>query len=356
MLLLGTQAKGNAAQVGAAVYGYAAERVELDSVLISDSHDHGNFGAIYLGQGSHFFASGLTLADSVGGNSLMQMSGASTASLLYSILYQPGYSVLFKDAASTVTAACVLAHEVFPFTGEVRVDSLFLLYSLAGRLHLATHEPCRGCLRRYRGAGTRCPCPAARGGLAGCPRPGMARTTSARSNCRHLHRGFLPMVSNSQDANPVRQSAGRSANYARLRELFDACVDLPEGDRLAFIERNVTDEAMRVELALMLAQDESPANPFATAPLQKLGELMDDGIAALPDLIGSHCGPFRLMRLIGSGGQGAVYLGERGEGQSLRAAGRGEIAARGDPRGRPAPLSARSATFSGASLTQGLRV
>lgn len=128
------------------------------------------------------------------------------------------------------------------------------------------------------------------------------------------------MVSNSQDANPARQPAGRSANYARLRELFDACVDLPEGDRLAFIERNVTDEAMRVELALMLAQDESPANPFATAPLQKLGDLMDDGIAALPDLIGSHCGPFRLMRLIGSGGQGAVYLGERDDGEFVQQA------------------------------------
>lgn len=121
VLLLGTQAKGNAAQVGAAVYGYAAERVELDSVLIADSHDRGNFGTVYLGQGSHFFASGLTLAASVGGNSLMQMGGASTASLLYSILYQPGYSVLFKDAASTVTAACVLAHEVFPYAGDVRV-------------------------------------------------------------------------------------------------------------------------------------------------------------------------------------------------------------------------------------------
>ena len=52
------------------------------------------------------------------------------------------------------------------------------------------------------------------------------------------------MVSNSQDANPARQPAGRSANYSRLRDLFDSCVDLPEGDRLAFIERNVTDEVI----------------------------------------------------------------------------------------------------------------
>lgn len=123
------------------------------------------------------------------------------------------------------------------------------------------------------------------------------------------------MASNDRDAMSKRLSTGRVAGYARLRELFDACVDLPEGERLAFIERHVPDEAMQVELTLMLAQDENPAELFDAAPLQKLGDLMADEIAALPDLIHSHCGPFKLKRLIGKGGQGAVYLGERDDGE-----------------------------------------
>lgn len=128
------------------------------------------------------------------------------------------------------------------------------------------------------------------------------------------------MASSSGDDMPSLRCAGSTANYARLRNLFDACVDLPEGERLAFIEQHVSDESMRMELALMLAQDQSAADPFGDAPLQKLGDLMADDFAALPDLIGSHCGPFKLVRLIGSGGQGAVYLGERDEGEFVQQA------------------------------------
>ncbi len=128
------------------------------------------------------------------------------------------------------------------------------------------------------------------------------------------------MASNSGDAFSTRQHTGHAANYAQLRMLFDECVDLPEGERLAFIEQHVPDEAMRMELTLMLAQDESSTDPFEAAPLQKLGDLLADDFAALPDLIGSHCGSFKLVRLLGSGGQGAVYLGERDDGEFVQQA------------------------------------
>ncbi|MEZ5543805.1 MAG: hypothetical protein R3F10_01145 [Lysobacteraceae bacterium] len=126
-LLIGTWVKGNVAPEGAAVYGSVAQRLELDSVLMTNAHDEGHNAAIHLDFNSHFFANGLTLTDSAGGTSLIRLQNNSTASFLYSILYQPGTSVLIKDFDSTVTAACVLAHEVFPMTGEVRVgDPMFV--------------------------------------------------------------------------------------------------------------------------------------------------------------------------------------------------------------------------------------
>jgi len=102
--------------------------------------------------------------------------------------------------------------------------------------------------------------------------------------------------------------------YARLREWFDRCVDLPENERLDWIERHVADPDLRLELSLMLASDSGSGDYFEAAPMQRLGDYLDDDSVLLPDLVGARCGAFRLLRLLGSGGQGAVYLAERDNG------------------------------------------
>lgn len=103
-------------------------------------------------------------------------------------------------------------------------------------------------------------------------------------------------------------------DYARLREWFDRCVDLPESERLDWIERHVADPDLRLELSLMLASDSGSGDYFEAAPMQRLGDYLDDDSVLLPDLVGARCGAFRLLRLLGSGGQGAVYLAERDNG------------------------------------------
>lgn len=118
-----------------------------------------------------------------------------------------------------------------------------------------------------------------------------------------------PMTPDKSD--PNGRESGRAGGYHRLRALFEQCVDLPEGARLDWIERNIPDESTRLELALMLASDASDNDVFEAPAMQRLGDFLDRDELELPDLIGTRCGPFRLVRLLGSGGQGAVYLGAR---------------------------------------------
>src|SRR6478752_5230470 len=103
--------------------------------------------------------------------------------------------------------------------------------------------------------------------------------------------------------------------YARLRGLFERCADLPLGERDAWFEREAVDTATRIELELMLAADANGA-----ALLRRdVADLIDrfdenDGEFDAGSLVGRRYGAFRLVRLVGSGGQGTVYEAERVEG------------------------------------------
>jgi len=101
--------------------------------------------------------------------------------------------------------------------------------------------------------------------------------------------------------------------FARLRALFESCVDLPPGERTRWMEQHVADTAQRIELELMLAADAGGDDLFTRDVVARIGRLDD---AAGPEfepehLVGRRFGAFELRRLIGRGGQGAVYLAER---------------------------------------------
>jgi len=102
-----------------------------------------------------------------------------------------------------------------------------------------------------------------------------------------------------------------SARWQRIQEAFEQALALPEAERAAFLDRAAAgDAALLAELRSLLeahAQAErqgetsNPAEWLRTAaPLVAAGD-------AAPERIG----PWRIVRVIGSGGMGRVYLGER---------------------------------------------
>jgi eukaryotic-like serine/threonine-protein kinase len=102
--------------------------------------------------------------------------------------------------------------------------------------------------------------------------------------------------------------------WEKVQELFSRAVELPEAERDAFIAREAgSDAELRKELVELLACDSGPS----TGPLtQALGAALD---ATTRDrrkaLLGRKVGNYKLVSVLGHGGTGTVYLGERADRQ-----------------------------------------
>ncbi len=96
-----------------------------------------------------------------------------------------------------------------------------------------------------------------------------------------------------------------------VRLLFHELADLPRAEReRIFAERQIAPE-LRAEVESLLGFDSAKAQSFTECVSQAAEEALtsDEGREL------SYCGPYRLARLLGSGGMGAVYLGERSDGE-----------------------------------------
>ncbi len=95
--------------------------------------------------------------------------------------------------------------------------------------------------------------------------------------------------------------------FARIDALFHAALALPEAQRARFLDETCGDDrGLRQRLQAMLTQDARDADALAGAV--RAGRQQFRGVSeTMPERIG----PFRLLRRIGQGGMGTVYLGER---------------------------------------------
>ena len=99
------------------------------------------------------------------------------------------------------------------------------------------------------------------------------------------------------------------ANWQQVKELLDEALDVPAGERPAYLEpTRETDPDLWREVQALLELEERSGD-FLAEPIFSLY----GGPAEDPNL-GRRVGPFRLLERLPGGGMGAVYLAERVEG------------------------------------------
>jgi eukaryotic-like serine/threonine-protein kinase len=100
--------------------------------------------------------------------------------------------------------------------------------------------------------------------------------------------------------------------WARIKELFEAAVDLDPNQRAALIEKECgDDEALRGEMVSLLKSDEQ-TDGFIEEPAFAIPRDLFPDNAEEP-LLGRQFGAYQVIREIGRGGLGAVYLAARAD-------------------------------------------
>jgi len=111
-------------------------------------------------------------------------------------------------------------------------------------------------------------------------------------------------------------SSSDSQRWQRVSALLDEALELPPEARAAWLDDACGDDAaLRKEVEELLAADDTSGDFLEDATAIRSELLRDRAESRATARIGERVGAFRLVREIGRGGMGTVYLAERSDGQ-----------------------------------------
>ncbi len=109
-----------------------------------------------------------------------------------------------------------------------------------------------------------------------------------------------------------------SSNWQKVEEIFDEAAELPRAEREFFLDEACDgDEDLRREVEALLAADEQ-SDDFIESPIiasNTLAGLLPNNIedSVAPHFLGKRVGAYQLVRELGRGGMGAVFLASRAD-------------------------------------------
>src|ERR1019366_3642016 len=99
-------------------------------------------------------------------------------------------------------------------------------------------------------------------------------------------------------------------NWEHAQSLFFAAADLPPSEQAIFLDDSCADDAeLRAEVESLIAADCGSAEVIAGAVESEAARLLDSQSCY------DRLGPWRIIRQIGRGGMGAVFLATRDDDQ-----------------------------------------